>query len=131
MSVQDKVILAVRMAAILIAGKDWTARALLRAQLIEEGFDVEAYEAVGDAVKHLLSSRAMPSLLIVDLFDSENPTEDIAVLSQWVMLLPVWILAGHGTAWAEALEVRGFEKVLYRPLDVGRLVQEIKGRLAA
>jgi DNA-binding NtrC family response regulator len=114
---------------IILAGKQWTARALLRAQLIEEGFDVEAYENVGDAVQPLWSSRAMPSLLIVDLFETENPVEDVATLSHWAKLLPVWILAGHGTAGAEVLESRGFERVLFRPVDVGKLVQEIKDRV--
>ena len=118
------------MAQVLIAGKDWTARALLRAQLIEEGFDAEAYGNVGDAVQCLWASGTMPSLVIVDLFESENPVEDIATLSHWAKLLPIWILAVHGAAGTEALENRGFERVLFRPLDVGTLVQEIKERLA-
>ncbi|MEJ2008529.1 MAG: hypothetical protein P8Z30_10305, partial [Acidobacteriota bacterium] len=57
------------------------------------------------------------------------PVEDVATLSHWAKLLPVWIMAGHGTAGAEQLEGRGFERVLFRPLDVGKLVREIKGRL--
>jgi DNA-binding NtrC family response regulator len=118
------------MAQILIAGKDWTARALLRAQLIEEGFDVEAYEDVQAVVRRLWAAREMPSLLLADLFESEDMAEDIAMLSHWAKLLPIWIMAGHGTAGAESLESRGFERVLFRPLDVGKLVQEIKERLA-
>ncbi len=117
------------MAQILIAGRDWTARALLRAQLIEEGFDAEAYDSVGDAVQRLWASRMMPSLLIADLFESESPAEDVATLSEWAKLLPIWILAGHGATGSEAIEGRGFERVLFRPLDLGKLVQEIKGRL--
>jgi DNA-binding NtrC family response regulator len=118
------------MAQILISGKDWTARALLRAQLIEEGFDVEAYEDVQAGVDRLWGSADMPSLVIVDLFESGNPVEDIATLSHWAKLLPIWIMAGHETAAAGALEGRGFEKVFFRPVDVGRLVQEIRDRLA-
>jgi DNA-binding NtrC family response regulator len=118
------------MPLILITGKDWTARALLRAQLIEDGFDVEAYEDVPTVVDRLWGSGDMPSLAIVDLFESWNPLEDMATLSHWAKLLPIWIMAGHETAGAGALEGRGFEKVLFRPLDVGRLVQEVKDRLA-
>lgn len=119
------------MARILIVGKNWAARALLRAQLIEEGFDTEAYESVVNAVNRLWASRTMPALLIVDSFETEKPREDVATLSQWTKLLPIWILAGRGTSSAKEFEGRGFEKILFRPLDVGKLVQEIKERLAA
>lgn len=117
------------MALILIAGKDWTLRALLRAQLIEEGFEAEGYYSFADAVDHLQASRIMPALLIADLFASENPAGDITLLSEWTRLLPIWVLAGHSTPDEEVLESRGFEKVLFRPLDVGKLVREIKERL--
>lgn len=129
---QPEAILENSMARILIAGRDWTSRALLRAQLIEEGFDAEAYDSVGDTVQRLWGSQDMPALLIADLFESENMAQDVAALSHWVKLLPVWILAGHGVAGAdkEALEDLGVERVLFRPLDVGKLVEEIKERLA-
>lgn len=118
------------MARVLIAGKDWTTRTLLRAQLIEEGFDVEGYEGVQTAVQRLWGGGDMPSLLIADLFESEIPVEDIATLSHWAKLLPIWVLAGHATTGASTLKAQGFERVLFRPLDVGKLVQEIKERLA-
>jgi CheY-like chemotaxis protein len=70
------------MPRILIAGKDWRARALLRAQLIEEGFDVEAFEDVHAAVDHLLAIKDLPQLLIADLFESEKPREDVAALAK-------------------------------------------------
>lgn len=117
------------MAQILIAGRDWTARALLRAQLIEAGFDVEAYRDVQEVVDCLWGSREMPSLLIVDLFESEKPVGDIATVSHWAKLLPIWILAGHSAAEAVALEGESFERVLFRPLDIAKLVQEIRERL--
>jgi CheY-like chemotaxis protein len=118
------------MAQILITGRDWTSRALLRAQLIEEGFDVEAYEDVQEAVGRLWGGAHLPSILIVDLFESNLAVEDVATLSHWAKLLPIWILAGHGTAGAATLEGQGFERILFRSVDVGVLVQEIKQRLA-
>ena len=117
------------MPRLLIAGKDWTSRALLRAQLIEEGFDVEAYEDVQEVVDRLWGSAEMPSLLIVDLFEGTKQAEDIATLSHWAKILPIWILVGQGAAGAGVLEGQGFERVLFRPVDVGKLVQEIKQRL--
>jgi DNA-binding response OmpR family regulator len=118
------------MAQILIAGKDWTARALLRAQLIEEGFDVEAYEDVTEVADRLWGSAEMPALLIVDIFGNTNSAEDIATLSPWAKQLPIWMLVGKGTTGASELAGQGFERVLFRPINVGTLVQEVKERLA-
>ena len=117
------------MAQILIAGKDWTARALLRAQLIEDGFDAEAFADVTEVVDLLWGSAEMPSLLIVDLFKSANSAQDTATLSHWAKLFPIWVLTDHGTAGGGELEGQGFERVLSRPIDVGILVQEIRERL--
>ena len=46
------------MSHILIAGKDWQARALLRAQLLEEGFEVEAHETIPDALATWIGRKA-------------------------------------------------------------------------
>ena len=119
------------MAQILISGKDWTARALLRAQLIEEGFDVEAFEDAREVVRLLWASQTMPSLLIADLFESAAPAADAVLLAGWAKLVPIWILAGHGSGETVLPEGQGFERVLFRPLDIGKLVQEIKERLAS
>ncbi|HET9177734.1 MAG TPA: hypothetical protein VFQ24_05175 [Terriglobia bacterium] len=122
-------ILRAIMAKILISGSDWTSRALLRAQLIEEGFEVEACEAVQEVVRLPWASKTMPALVVADLFESAHPAEDAVLLSRWAKLAPIWVLAGHGSAEAESLDGRGFERVFYRPLDVGKLVQQIRERL--
>ena len=121
------------MPCILIAGKHWTARALLRAQLIEEGFEVEAYEDVQSLDNRLRMISELPQLLIADLFESENLPEDIATLSHWAKLVSIWIMAGHGAvdSVAEAMKELGVERVLFRPVDMGKLVQEIKERLSS
>jgi len=118
------------MALILLSGSDWTSRALLRAQLIEEGFDVEAHECVEEWVRGLWACKTTPALVIADLFESAHPSEDVVMLSRWAKLAPIWVLAGHGGAEAESLDGRGFERVLYRPIEIGELVQAIKQRLA-
>jgi len=128
--VSAEAILVTEMAQILIAGKNWDLRVLLRAQLIEEGFDVEAFEDVQEVVDRLWGSAEMPSLLIVDLFESDQAVEDVATLSHWAKLFPIWIMAGHSMAGDGALEGLGFERVVFRPLEAGKLVAEIKHKLA-
>jgi DNA-binding NtrC family response regulator len=114
---------------VLLAGKDWTARALLRAQLLEEGIDVQAYESVSEAVDILEGRPRLPALLVADLAASDNPAADADRLAGWTADVPVWIIASRATVPAASLTGRGFEKVLFRPVDMNELVEQIKRRL--
>lgn len=116
---------------VLIVGKDWQARALLRAQLIEEGVDVEAHESVSDAISSLEASAVLPALFIADLFDSDHPAADIDELAKWSQDVPVWIIASHSMITDANLKGRGFELILFRPVDLGELVGQIKRRVEA
>jgi len=114
-------------AEILLVGSDWAARALLRAQLIEEGFDVEALGNVHDALARLNSTQQMPALLLADLSASDDPAADIAQLSTWSGRVSTWILASRSFSPAPAAEQ--FERIIFRPVDLGKLVEQIKQRL--
>ncbi len=117
------------MAEVVLAGKDWKARALLRAQLIEEGLGVEAHESVGAALESLEASPGLPGLLIADLASSDNPSADADQLASWTALIPIWILASHTLIVDKSLKGRGFEMILFRPVDLRELVAQIKQRL--
>jgi CheY-like chemotaxis protein len=117
------------MAKVLLVGKDWQARALLRAQLIEEGVSVEAYETVDDALAQFEWSFVLPELLIADISASDNPTADVEHLTIWAKRIPIWIIASHTLGVKGGLEGRGFEALLFRPVDMGKLVQQIQQRL--
>jgi CheY-like chemotaxis protein len=116
---------------VFLAGKDWQARALLRAQLMEEGISVEAYETVAEALARLEFFPARPALLIADISASDHPSADLECLTNWVSRLPIWIIASHTSSVKGGLEGRGFEALLFRPLDVGKLVEQIQQRLGA
>ena len=116
-------------AQVLLAGKDWQARALLRAQLIEEGVSVEAYETVDDALAQLEWCFPLPALLIADISASDNPAVDVERLTMWAKRIPIWIIASHTSIVKGGLEGRGFETILFRPVDMGKLVQQIQQRL--
>ena len=77
------------MSQVLIAGKDWQARALLRAQLIEEGFEVEAHETIRDALPALESGTNPPDLLIADVSQSDEPSADVEALAEWSRKIPI------------------------------------------
>lgn len=117
------------MSQILIAGKDWQARALLRAQLLEEGFDVEACENIPEAVATLGPRTNPPDLLIADITASDEPSADVEALSAWSRKVPIWIIASRTYIVDKGLRGHGFEMVLLRPVDVGELVDQIKQRL--
>jgi len=116
-------------AQVLLAGKDWQSRALLRAQLIEEGASVEAYETVEEALAQLEWSFPLPALLIADISASDHPSADIKSLAIWAKRIPIWIIASHTLSVKGGLEGRGFETLLFRPVDMGKLVQQIQQRL--
>jgi DNA-binding response OmpR family regulator len=117
-------------AQVFLASKDWQARTLLRAQLIEEGVSVEAYETVEEALAQLELDSVLPALLIADLSASDHPSTDVERLTVWAKRLPIWIIASHTSSVTGGLEGRGFETLLFRPVDMGELLQQIKQRLA-
>jgi DNA-binding response OmpR family regulator len=111
---------------VLLIGRDWKTRALLRAQLLEEGVDVEAYETFADALEVLLLG---PRLIVADLSASENASEELEQLATRSKRVPIWILSSRSLTPDAGLETRGFERVLFRPLQLGDLVSQIKRRL--
>jgi len=115
------------MARLVLVGRDWSTRALLRAQFLEEGVEVEAYESLKDALQAFLPS--LPALLVADLAASNDPEADIRDLESWVKRVPTWIIASRSSGVAAELEGRGFERIFFRPVDVGELVSFVKQRL--
>lgn len=113
---------------LVLVSRDWQTRALLRAQLLEEGCRVRAYESVRDAGAALDRSLFPPSLLIVELSGEESPP-DLEQLSTLAGRLPVWVLASHSDVDEAALKGHGFEAVLFRPIDMSDLVRRVKRRL--
>ncbi len=118
------------MAKVLVVGKDWQSRALLRAQLIEEGVSVEAYETVDEALAQLEWSYPLPALFIADISASDNPEKDIERLTVWAKRIPIWIIASHTLSVKGGLEGHGFETLLFRPVDMGKFIEQIKQRLS-
>jgi len=114
---------------VLVAGKDWQARALLRAQLLEEGLAVEAYETISDALAALPPATNLPDLLVADISASDDPTADVEALAAWSRKIPVWIVASRTYVVEKGLRGHGFEMIWLRPVEIGEMVGQIKRRL--
>jgi DNA-binding NtrC family response regulator len=115
---------------VALVSKDWQTRTLLRAQLLEEGLDVGAFESAGEAIEDSLSqSASLPALLIADLAASDEPTGEVDLLAAWARRVPIWVIASHSLIVDNKLKGRGFEVILFRPIDVGEIVEQIHRRL--
>lgn len=115
------------MAQVVLVGKEWQARALLRAQLIEEGVEVEAFRTASEALEGL--GDVLPALLVADLTESDDPNAEIEALAKWTRQIPVWIVASRSLITGKSPRGRGFEMILFRPLDLGEMVDQIKRRI--
>jgi len=114
---------------VLLAGKNWQVRALLRAQLLEEGVSVEAFETIREALAQIEFYHIRPALLVADIAASDHPVADVGSLADWAKRIPIWIITSHSSNVTGGLDGRGFERLLFRPLDLGKLVEQIRQRV--
>lgn len=114
------------MAQVVLIGRDWKTRALLRAQLLEEGVEAAAYETPADAVQAFSNH---PTLILADISGSDEPSSELDQLARWARFIPAWILASRSLIGGSALEGRGFERIIFRPVTIGDLVAAVKMRL--
>ena len=141
------------MSGVLIVSRDWQSRALLRAQLIEEGCDVRAFvspeearEALvgaekskveGQESKGTVGNKFSPGLVIADAsaIADRGEIEELANLIRSLPAdAPLWLIASRGEpgqGWIELLKEAHLEKVFFRPIDGGELVGQIKRRIGA
>ncbi len=119
------------MARMFLIGRDWQSRALVRAQLLEEGVDVEAYESPLAAFNSLSCLVDLPLLILADLSQSPNPEAEIDLLSRWAKLIPSWIILAHTFEVERDLQELQIERILRRPVNVRQLVEEVKRRMDA
>ena len=118
------------MGEILLIAVDWQFRALVRAQLLEEGFEVRALPTLETALAFLVSSGKQPRLTILDTQDVEieaRPLQDLWRLTGEVPLLLCGSALSQVTTSQEGMPPA---RVLLRPFRVGDVVQEVRRMLA-
>jgi DNA-binding response OmpR family regulator len=107
---------------IVLLGAEWQARALLRAQLIEQGFEVIAVDTWPLMRRHL-GPGLKPRLAIVDLQGLHQPEQILDELRILMDHRAVLVLSGIGTVAPARIEDLGFQ-VLNRPVTIGSVVAE-------
>jgi DNA-binding NtrC family response regulator len=116
---------------ILLIAADWKFRALVRAQLLEEGFEVKTFPSVKIALAYLLRSGEQPRLTIVDLQGDEHDLQVLSDLKRLTEGAPL-ILCGGALSRpilnkvAPSQEERWPARVLLRPFRVRDLVREVR-----
>jgi CheY-like chemotaxis protein len=107
---------------ILLLVNHWPRRALLRAQLIEEGYEVVATDDSATA-KSYVHALLKPRLVIVDLQDLADATAVLDQLQAHIQPTRVLVLTALGTITPEELRPRGFH-ALARPATMSDIVRK-------
>jgi DNA-binding response OmpR family regulator len=106
---------------IVLLAAEWQPRALIRAQLIEEGFEVVAANTWA-AMRRQMRPGMKPRLALVDLkglSDPESVLHDLRILMKPERVL---VLTATGTTSPLSIERMGFH-ALSRPIDVEHVVK--------
>jgi DNA-binding response OmpR family regulator len=105
---------------VLLVGPEWPERALLRAQFIEEGFDVVAVDTW--PIPRRYRRRGMkPRVLLIDLRDLPSPRETMHEVR--FLLPPPRVLVVTALGILSADEVKGFGfNIVERPTSIGEIV---------
>jgi hypothetical protein len=113
---------------IVFLAPEWQPRALVRAQLIEEGFEVVATRSWPSMRRHLRPG-SKPRLAIVDLKDLAEPQAVLRDLR--VLMKPdrVLVLSAIGTVPLSEIKRLGY-RVVGRPFVIDDLVRAARAAMA-
>lgn len=103
-------------------------RALLRAELIERGFEVIGFEGLREALgafRHRLYER--PRLIVLELKDLPHDEKRLRALAG--PGIPVILLAGAAEERSLAAQKISRRVLLKRPFTIGRVAEEVERRM--
>lgn len=104
---------------VVLLGSDWRVRAPLRAQLIEDGYEVLATDTWTDA-RRCLRPGVKPRLFILDLAGLSDPETILHDTSVLMNARCVLVLTALGAPPRERVQRLGFE-VMARPITNGEV----------
>jgi DNA-binding NtrC family response regulator len=112
---------------ILLIASDWRFRALVRAQLLEEGYAVRALPSLGMAQAHLVQGGEAPRLIILDLTGTGVGVGDVWTLWRLATGAPLLLSGGNlNRAVLDQAHLPPAAKVLRRPFRVGDLTDQVR-----
>ena len=109
---------------IVFLAAEWQPRALIRAQLIEEGWEVVATSSWPMMRRHLRPG-SKPRLAIVDLKDLPDPQSVLRDLHVLMKPERVLVLSAMGTIPPAKIERYGF-RVIRRPFVIEEVVRTVR-----
>ena len=113
---------------VIVLGPQWPQRALLRAQLIEERYEVVAVDAW--PLPGLYRWTGMkPRVLLIDLHELPKPRETLDEVRFELPAERVLVITALGSLTAEEVKALGF-KVIERPVTIGEIVAAIGAMLS-
>lgn len=114
------------MNAIILVAKEWKTRALIMAQLAEEGYKVMALQTIEEAVMLLCRGIARPGLIILDTAGQSLKEPILTDLQTLAGGAPILICTGPFDLAQFDFEKAGFTHVLVRPFTVGDVVSAVR-----
>ena len=109
---------------IVFLDADWQSRALIRAQLIEDGFEIVATES-WTMMRRYLRAGSKPRLALIDLKELADPQDVLRDLRVLMKPERVLVLSAIGTIRREDIERLGFH-VMPRPFVIEDLIREVR-----
>lgn len=114
------------MGEILLVATDWQFRALVRAQLLEEGFGVRAQPSLEQGIAYQLGSHEQFRLIIVDVEGTEAEARMLWDLWRLSGEPPLILCEGRLDRWSQERAALPPGYVLLRPFRVGDLIALVR-----
>jgi DNA-binding response OmpR family regulator len=111
---------------IVLIAREWKTRALITAQLSEEGYEVMALRTVEEAVVLLDRGMVRPRLIVLDTIGQSLKEAILADLQALTDDVPILVCTGPFDLTQFDFEGAGFTDLLIRPFAVGDVVDAVR-----
>jgi hypothetical protein len=108
---------------VVVVGREWPERALLRAQLIEEGYEVVAVDE-WPIPRPYRRPGMKPRALLIDLHELPKPRETLDEVRFVLPVERVLVITSLGSLTADEVKRLGF-RVLERPVSIREIISAI------
>jgi CheY-like chemotaxis protein len=114
----------------LLIATDWQFRTLVRAQLLEQGYEVTAFPSLEIALVHLLRGGEQPQVIVLDAAAGGIEAQKVSDLWQLAGKVPLLLCGGAFYRAARYRDELPPFRLLARPFRVRDLVEQVQGLLA-